>query len=82
MRLDGENDWREGVANFGRTPTTGLRDPLLEAFIFDFDDDLYGKHIEVALIAFLRPELKFDSVEEMVVRMKQDAEEAKHALAE
>lgn len=81
VKLPDEDEWRGGVANFGRTPTTGLRDPLLEAFIFDFDGDLYGKRIEVALIQYLRPELAFDSVDEMVVQMKQDAEDAKAALA-
>lgn len=81
VRIDGETDWRDGVANFGRTPTTGLRDPLLESFIFDFDGDLYGKHIEVALIAFLRPELKFDSVDEMVEQMNRDCDEARARLA-
>lgn len=81
VRIDGEADWRDGVANFGRTPTTGLRDPLLESFIFDFDGDLYGKHIEVALAAFLRPELKFDSVDEMVEQMNRDCDDAKAHLA-
>ncbi|MEO1101706.1 MAG: riboflavin biosynthesis protein RibF, partial [Pseudomonadota bacterium] len=81
VRIDGETDWRDGVANFGRTPTTGLRDPLLESFIFDFDDDLYGKRIEVALVAFLRPELKFESVDDMVDQMKRDCDDAKARLA-
>ncbi len=79
-RIEGEKDWRDGVANFGRTPTTGLRDPLLETFIFDFEGDLYGKWLEVAFIAYLRPELKFDSVDEMVAQMHKDVEAAKGAL--
>lgn len=81
-RIAGEEDWRDGVANFGRTPTTGLRDPLLETFIFDFDRDIYGKWLEVQFIRFLRPELKFESVDEMVVQMKRDVVDAKAALAE
>lgn len=80
-RIEGEDIWRDGVANFGRTPTTGLRDPLLETFIFDFDRDIYGKWLEVEFIAFLRPEMKFDSVDEMVVQMKCDAQDAKVSLA-
>ncbi len=81
VRIHGEDIWRDGVANFGRTPTTGLRDPLLESFIFDFDETIYGKRIEVALLAFLRPELKFDSVDEMVAQMQRDVEDARAALA-
>ncbi|MEL8056216.1 MAG: riboflavin biosynthesis protein RibF [Pseudomonadota bacterium] len=79
-RIDGETDWLAGVANFGRTPTTGVRDPLLETFIFDFDGDLYGKRIEVALVSFLRPELKFQSLDEMVTQMRSDAEDARLCL--
>ena len=70
----------DGVANFGRTPTTGLRDPLLETFIFDFDQDLYGKWLEVQLVAYLRPELKFDSVDDMIARMHEDAAESRIRL--
>ncbi|MEO1661034.1 MAG: riboflavin biosynthesis protein RibF [Pseudomonadota bacterium] len=81
VRLPGETDWRPGVANFGRTPTTGIRDPLLETVIFDFEGDIYGQHIEVALVHYLRPELKFDSVDVMVAQMHKDAEAARLHLA-
>lgn len=80
-RIEGEADWRGGVANFGRTPTTGLRDPLLETHIFDFSGDIYGRWLEVQLIAWLRPELKFDSVEAMIEQMHRDAGDAKKRLA-
>jgi len=80
-RLAGEEAWRGGVANFGRTPTTGIRDPLLETFIFDFDGDIYGQQLEVALVRFLRPELKFDSIDAMVTRMHQDVKDAQAHLA-
>ncbi|MEP1143931.1 MAG: riboflavin biosynthesis protein RibF [Henriciella sp.] len=80
VRLADETDWRDGVANFGRTPTTGIRDPLLETFIFDFEGDLYGQQVEVALVQYLRPELKFDDLDEMVVQMKVDVTNAKSVL--
>ncbi|WP_341197401.1 riboflavin biosynthesis protein RibF [Hyphomonas chukchiensis] len=79
-RVEGEEVWRDGVANFGRTPTTGLRDALLETFIFDFDQDLYGKWLEVQLVAYLRPELKFDSVDDMIAQMHKDAAESRVRL--
>lgn len=81
VRIDGEKEWRDGVANFGRTPTTGLRDPLLEAMIFDWDGDIYGKRIEVAMVSFLRPELKFDTLQDMIVQMHKDVEAAKAHLS-
>lgn len=75
-RLEGEKDWRPAAASFGRTPTTGLRDPLLEIFILDFTGDLYGRRIEAAFAGFLRPELRFPSLEDLVVQMKADVAEA------
>ena len=79
-RIEGEDLWRDGIANFGRTPTTGLRDPLLETMIFDWSGDLYGKRLDVALIAFLRPEEKFDSLDEMIVQMHKDVDTARALL--
>ncbi len=80
-RIEGEADWRPGVANFGRTPTTGLRDPLLETHIFDFKGDIYGKRLEVQLVAYLRPEKRFDSLDLMVKQMHLDSAEARAILA-
>ncbi|MDZ4761376.1 MAG: bifunctional riboflavin kinase/FAD synthetase [Alphaproteobacteria bacterium] len=79
-RLDEESAWRPGVASFGRTPTTGLRDPLLEVVIFDFAGDLYGRRLHVAFAAHLRPEIKFEGIEALVEQMRDDAAEARAAL--
>ncbi|MBI1399055.1 riboflavin biosynthesis protein RibF [Hyphomonas sp.] len=81
VKIEGEADWRAGVANFGRTPTTGLRDPLLETHIFDFSGDIYGKKLDVQLIAYLRPERRFDSLDLMVEQMHKDAAKARAILA-
>lgn len=80
-RIEGEASWRAGVANFGRTPTTGLRDPLLETHIFDFTGDIYGKRLEVQLVAYLRPEKKFAGLELMVEQMHKDAAKARAILS-
>jgi riboflavin kinase/FMN adenylyltransferase len=80
-RIEGEADWRAGVANFGRTPTTGLRAPLLETHIFDFKGDIYGKRLEVQLVAYLRPEKRFDSLDLMIDQMHLDSAEARRILA-
>lgn len=79
-RIQGEDVWRDGVANFGRTPTTGLREPLLETVILDWDGDLYGKRLDIAFVTFLRPELTFDSVQDMIPQMHKDVDAARAAL--
>lgn len=80
-RPAGEGPWRPAVASFGRTPTTGLRDPLLEVHILEFEGDLYGQRIEAAFVKRLRAEEKFDSIEALVTQMKLDRQMAVEALA-
>src|SRR5204863_7284916 len=53
----------DGVASFGRRPTFDNGAPLLEVFLFDFEGDLYGTELDVAFIAFIRDELKFDGID-------------------
>lgn len=81
VRRDHETTWRPGVANFGRTPTTGLRDPLLEVMIFDYSGDLYGERLHTAFVRLLRPEARFGSLEELVAQMHRDVAEARAVLA-
>jgi riboflavin kinase/FMN adenylyltransferase len=71
----------EGVASFGRRPTFDNGAPLLETFLFDFEDDLYGAVLDVAFIAFIRDEMKFDGVDALIRTMDEDAAKAKAALA-
>ena len=71
-----------GVASIGVRPTFGENRPALEVYLFDFDGDLYGAELSVALVAFQRPELRFDDVGALVARMLADADEARARLAE
>ena len=71
----------DGVASFGRRPMFDAGTVLLEVFLFDFSGDLYGEMIDVAFVDWIRPELKFDSVEDLVRRMREDAKLARAALA-
>ncbi|CAL8968116.1 Riboflavin biosynthesis protein RibF [Rhodoplanes serenus] len=71
----------DGVANFGRRPMFDTGVVLLEAFLFDFKGDLYGKTLDVAFYAFLRPELKFRSTADLVDRMNEDSKTARQILA-
>ncbi len=69
------------VSSVGVNPTVGaLAEPLLETHLLDFSGDLYGKTIEVELIALLRDEHKFNGLEELKAQMQQDVIEARRAL--
>lgn len=71
-----------GVASLGVRPTvTGDGEPLLEAHLFDFDGDLYGRRIEVEFVRKLRDEAKFDDLDAMVRQIDRDAEAAREILA-
>src|SRR5499433_1386052 len=71
----------DGVASFGRRPMFDVGTVLLEVFLFEFSGDLYGRTIDVAFIDWIRPELTFDSVENLVRRMDEDSRLARIALA-
>lgn len=66
-----------GVANLGVRPTVEGEKKLLEVHIFDFDEDLYGKSLNISFLRFIREERKFSSVEELRVSIEQDVEDAK-----
>jgi len=70
-----------GVASLGIRPTFDPPRELLEAFVFDFDGDLYGRTIEVALHAFIRDEEKFDDLDALVAQMRKDEAQAGQILA-
>ena len=70
-----------GVASLGVRPTLNGIEPLLEAHLFDFDGDLYGRRIEVEFVVKLRDEEKFATLEAMVEQIDLDATEARQLLA-
>jgi riboflavin kinase/FMN adenylyltransferase len=81
VRVDGDGLHRHpGVASLGRRPTVAGRDWLLEVHLFDFDGDLYGRHLRVEFAGFIRHEAHFDSLEAMTERMHDDAARAKALL--
>ena len=86
MRVRGIRDDAEGrrglpgVASLGTRPTVQGTVPLLEAHVFDYSGDLYGREIEVVFVQKLRDELRFDSVDRMVAQIHRDAEAARAVL--
>lgn len=65
----------DAMSNLGRKPTVGGGRRLLETNLFDFDGDLYGRRLRVELVRFIRPERRFDSVEELFSQIEADRRE-------
>jgi riboflavin kinase / FMN adenylyltransferase len=70
----------DGVANIGLRPTVGTPVPRLEAHLFDVDTDLYGRHLRVALVEFIRPEKKFAGLDALKAQIADDAASARAIL--
>lgn len=75
--------YHQGVTNIGYKPTVGEEAFIgVETYIFDFNRDLYGELLEVELLYYIRPELKFGSVEELVTKMQEDIVTARNYFRE
>jgi riboflavin kinase / FMN adenylyltransferase len=72
--------WHKAVVNVGRRPTFDGEGITVEAHLFDFDDDLYGKILRVAFVEFIRPEMKFDGFEAIKAQIAVDCVTAREIL--
>jgi riboflavin kinase / FMN adenylyltransferase len=81
VRLPGQTQYLDAIANVGIKPTFHTTEPLLEVHIFDFDQMLYGQKIEVEFCHFLRTEQRFDSVDALVAQIHQDITRTKQLLS-
>lgn len=72
----------DGVSSIGVRPMFGENRPNCETHVFDFTGDLYGTHLSVALVAYLRPERKFDSLDALISQMDADSARAREILAQ
>ncbi|MBX9873542.1 MAG: riboflavin kinase, partial [Beijerinckiaceae bacterium] len=70
-----------GVASLGVRPMFGENRPNLETFLFDFKGDLYGQHLSIALVDYLRPEMKFDGLPALITQMDADSSRSRAILA-
>jgi riboflavin kinase/FMN adenylyltransferase len=79
---DGEWKWWAAAVSIGVRPTfvTG-RGVLIEAFLIDYEGDLYGRELRLAFLTRLRGEKRFDSVDRLVAQMQADVEEARSIAA-
>ena len=69
-----------GAASIGVRPMFGENVPNCETFIFDFKGDLYGSTVSIALVDYLRPELKFDGLDALITQMDADCDQARKIL--
>jgi len=72
---------QDGVASFGCRPMFDNGAPVLEVVLFDFEGDLYGQNLDVAFIAWIRQEMRFDGIEALIRQMDEDSARAREALA-
>jgi len=77
--VDGK--WRGAVANLGRRPTFGKLQENFEVHLFDFSGDLYGQTLRVALVDFIRPEMKFAGLDQLKAQIAADGQAARTILA-
>jgi riboflavin kinase/FMN adenylyltransferase len=80
VRVEGEDIWRPSATNIGIRPMFEAKEGLVEAYIFDFDEDIYDKQLRIKPVQRLRGEAKFDSLEALIVQIEQDCEQAKALL--
>jgi len=76
-----DGTWRDAVANLGRRPTFGKLKENFEVHLFDFTGDLYGQTLRVALVDFIRPEMKFTGLDQLKAQIAADGQAAKAILA-
>ena len=77
---DTDTFWHKAVVNVGLRPTFNGEGVTVEAHLFDFDDDLYGKILRVAFVEFIRPEMKFDGFESIKAQITTDCLKAQEIL--
>jgi riboflavin kinase/FMN adenylyltransferase len=64
----------KGMLSIGYNPTVSGKEKTIEVHIFDFNEDIYGENIKIFFVEYLRPEEKFNSLEELIEQLKKDQE--------
>jgi len=71
----------DGAASIGNRPVVEDDDHyLLEVYIFDFDREIYGEHVQVEFVSFIRPEMSFESFQALKTRIDEDTRKAREIL--
>lgn len=77
VRVQIADTWHQGVCNVGSRPTVNGKGVLAEAFIFNFDQEVYGQYAKIVLVHKIRSEQKFDSFDALRAQIQQDVDAAK-----
>lgn len=80
VQIEGENNWRPAATNIGIRPMFEVETGLIEAYIFDYTGDLYGKEIRIRPVAKIRDEMKFNGLDELVQQIDKDCTEIRSLL--
>ncbi len=74
--------WRDGVANLGTRPAVGGEGFLVEVHLFDFEGDLYAQRLEIEFVKKLRDEANFADIDDLVIQMREDEQQARQCLTQ
>ncbi|CAI28304.1 Riboflavin biosynthesis protein ribF [Ehrlichia ruminantium str. Gardel] len=81
IEINNSNTWLHGIVNIGLRPTfNDIVFPILEMHIFDFNNDIYDQYVAIRLLEFIRPECKFDSVDQLKQQINIDIVTVKQIL--
>lgn len=82
VRMQVNGKWHDGMASIGYNPTFGHRPSYsIEVHLFDYNEQIYGEDVSVKWVDYLRDEIKFNTVDELIERLDQDELDAKESLA-
>jgi len=81
VQIEGETVWRAAATNIGIRPMFEVKTGLVEAFIFDYQGDLYGKTVRIRPIQKIRDEMKFNSLDELIIQMDKDCAKIREICA-
>lgn len=82
VMIEGEDKWRPSATNIGIRPMFEIPTAQVESFIFDFDEEIYGKILRIKPVKRLRGEAKFDSLDALIAQMDKDCQQAREILKE
>jgi len=80
VQIEGEEIWRPAATNIGIRPMFEIPTAQIESYIFDFDEEIYGKILRTRPVKRLRSEAKFNSLEKLIEQMERDCDQAREIL--
>ena len=79
-RIKVKNQWHDTATYYGKALTYNFDTVVLESHILDFEDDIYGQQVDLEIVQFVRPVIKFGSIEELTNQIKLDCKKCREIL--